>query len=290
MPMRKYLFTIVIALTTFSSCTKNDVTPSGGDNNNPPGSNLVADTKLNVSYGSNSLQKMDIYLPAKRTTANTKVIFLIHGGAWMSGDKSDADFAPVVDSIKKRLPDWAIINVNYRLYNILANKFPTQEQDIKAAIEYVYNNRNNYAISDNWVYAGASAGGHLALLQGYRYSTPIKPKAIVNYFGPSDLPKLIAEETDSDLKFGMPLLFNGTETASSPVTYINAQTPATITFQGTTDATVPKSQQEALHAKLKANNVPEQLHLYPGEGHGFSTATMTKTFDAVVPFLNTYVK
>jgi len=289
--MRNYFFAIIIVLATVIACGKDDITPTGGDEtNNPPQANLPVENKLDVAYGTNQLQKMDIYLPANRTTATTKVIFLIHGGAWMSGDKRDADFAPVVDSIRKRLPDWAVINVNYRLYNIIANRFPAQEEDVKKAIEYVYANRNNYAISDKWVYTGASAGGHLALLQGYKYTTPIKPLAIVNYFGPSDLPKLIAEETDSDLKFGMPILFAGTETASSPVTYITSQSAPTITLQGVGDATVPKSQQEALHAKLRAANVPEQLHIYTDEGHGFTAATMTKSFNSVIAFLNTHVK
>lgn len=302
--MRNYLFAIVIVVSTFVSCGKDDVMPPGGGqpNNppqNPPESNLAAETKPDVNYGTTNdpLQKMDIYLPAKRTTAATKVIFLIHGGAWMEGDKNDKDFAPVVDSIKKRLPDWAIININYRLAAVdtnslipfVTNKFPTQEDDIKKAIEFVYSKRSDYAISDKWVYAGASAGGHLAMLHGYRDTLKIKPKAIVNYFGPSDLKRLINEETDTWLKLGMPFLFNGRETTSSPITYITTKSSPTITFQGTVDDIVPKSQQEALHAKLKANNVPEQLNLYAGESHGFSVTTMTKTYDAVVAFLNTHV-
>lgn len=285
--MRNYLLATVMIMVTFVSCSKENV-PNGPA---PIQTNIPIES-LNVSYGSAQLQKMDVYLPANRNTATTKVLFLVHGGAWMAGDKAAPDFAPVVDSIRKRMPDWAIFNLNYRLFVPLinTNKFPAQEEDIKRAIDFVYSNRNYYSISDKWVIAGASAGGHLALLQAYKYNTPIKMKAVVNYFGPSDLPKLISEETDPTLKAAMPTMFNGTETASSPVTHITAQTPPTLTFQGANDRTVPKSQQEALHTKLRQHNVPEQLNIYPNEGHGFSAATMTKSYDAVFAFLNTHVK
>src|SRR5688500_1855488 len=69
---------------------------------NPP---LVAKTTLNVSYGSHSLQKMDIYLPANRNTTNTKVMVLIHGGGWNAGDKTE--LTTYVDSLQRRLPDYA---------------------------------------------------------------------------------------------------------------------------------------------------------------------------------------
>ncbi len=58
------------------------------ENNQLPTS-LTEKTELNVSYGTDASQKMDIYLPPGRTTAATKAIILIHGGGWSSGDKSD---------------------------------------------------------------------------------------------------------------------------------------------------------------------------------------------------------
>ena len=114
--------------------------------------------------------------------------------AWNSGDKSD--FNPYVDSLKKREPSYAIFNVNYRLANT-PDLFPAQEQDIKAAIEFIYNKRTEYHISDKFVLIGASAGAHLALLQGYKYSFPVKPKAIIDFFGPTDLIEMYNNPTKS---------------------------------------------------------------------------------------------
>lgn len=293
--MRKYALYFIIAFAIIS-CGKDDSIfkpddPTGGT----PPSTLEAVTYKDVSYGNNAQQKMDIYLPARRTTANTKVLVLLHGGAWVEGDKSDADFAPVVDTLKKRLPDWAIININYRLATLeglsVKNLFPAQEDDVKTALELVYNKRADYAISDKWVLAGASAGAHLAMLQAYKNNTLVKPKAVINYFGPSDLNAMISNPSaDSPPTFLLRLLFNGKEQASSPINFINSQTPATITFQGNDDKLVLPSQQTALHAKLKASSVPEQLEIFAGETHGFSGTTMSKSYDMVLQFLNAHVK
>src|SRR5688572_25872652 len=102
----KYL--LVVLFVAFVACNKDN-----GDDT------VAAQTSMNVAYGSDPQQVMDIYLPAGRSTTNTKVMILIHGGAWTSGDKSD--FTIYVDSLKKRLPAYAVFNINYRLSNGGAN-------------------------------------------------------------------------------------------------------------------------------------------------------------------------
>ena len=171
--MRNFLLSIICLATVISSCKKEDDTPADDSL-----------TMLDVSYGSNARQKMDVYLPANRNSGSTKVIIMIHGGAWNAGDK--ADFNQYVDSIKKREPTYAIFNLNYRLANP-PDLFPAQENDIKAAVDFIYNKRTEYRISEKFVLIGASAGAHLALLHGYKQSAPVKVKAIIDFFGPTDL-------------------------------------------------------------------------------------------------------
>lgn len=133
-----------------------------------------------VSYGNDPQQKMDVYLPADRSESSTKVLILVHGGAWVEGDK--ADFNSFIQAIQQRLPDYAIFNINYRLVKNGSNLFPAQEEDLKKAIEFVYSKRSEYHISDKFVYLGASAGAHLALLVGFKYTSPVRPKAVVWFF------------------------------------------------------------------------------------------------------------
>ena len=170
------IFSIIAVPVIMVACKKSDVVATQ-DYSTPK-------TLSNVSYGSSSEQKMDIYLPANRSTATTKVLVAIHGGSWSGGDKSD--FTPYVDTLRRRFPDYALFNLNYRLA-VGANLFPTQENDVKSAIQFILDHATDYGISQKFVLMGGSAGAHLALLQGYKYSSQINPKAIVSFFGPTDL-------------------------------------------------------------------------------------------------------
>ena len=234
----KNLFLALTAIVVLNaSCGKND----------PPPAPATATTMTNVSYGTDANQKMDVYLPANRATATTKVIILVHGGAWISGDK--ADIASFVDTLKRRVPDYAIININYRLATPPStNVFPTQENDMKAAVDYVYSHRAEYLISDKFVLMGASAGGHLALLQAYKYTTP-KIKAVVDYCGPTDMVAIYNDYAGSPLnQAGIQALMSGTPAtnatlyaSSSPLTFVNTTSCPTIIFQGSADLTVTLS-------------------------------------------------
>src|SRR5688500_8663861 len=103
---------------------------------------------LNVSYGSDPKQKLDVYLPANRSTDSTVLAIMIHGGTWTSGDK--ADIAGYITEMRKRLPRYAFANLNYRLASSNQNKFPTQENDIKAVTEFLLSKRDEYNISDKF--------------------------------------------------------------------------------------------------------------------------------------------
>jgi acetyl esterase/lipase len=262
----------------FSSCKKDDSTAQD-----------MSVTMLNVSYGTNAQQKMDIYLPATRSTTTTKVMIMIHGGAWNTGDKTD--FNEYVDSLKRREPSYAIFNINYKLANT-TDLFPAQEQDVKAAVEFIYNKRQEYKTSDKFVLVGASAGAHLALLQGYKYSTPVKPKAIIDLFGPTDLVALynnpsnpLVQPTMLSVTGGTPTTNNTIYTQSSPINFVSAQSPPTIIFHGGADIVVSSSQSVLLDTKLQAAGVIHQYFFYPTEGHGWVGANLSDSFNKIQAFL-----
>ena len=123
----KTTFLLLLSAILAGSCTKSKTQEGPSD--------LAASTTLNVSYGSDPLQKMDIYLPAGRTTSSTKVLVMVHGGGWTGGDKND--FNSYIPSFQARLTDYAIININYRLFTGSQNHFPTQENDVRHAVEFI---------------------------------------------------------------------------------------------------------------------------------------------------------
>jgi acetyl esterase/lipase len=257
--------------------------------------NNTAQTLMNVSYGPDTLQRMDLHLPAGRSIDSTKVIVLIHGGAWMEGDKRD--FNSYIDVLKQRLPEYAIINMNYRLASQAGNHFPTQENDVQAAINHIYSKRNEYRISDKIVLLGASAGAHLALLHAYKHTTPVKIKAVVSFFGPSDLADMYNSQTNAFYQYALGLLIGGTPTAnpqvynqSSPTYFANASSAPTILLHGGNDPLVSISQSIALHAKLQAAGVTSQLVTYPNEGHGWIGSSLDDSFTKIIAFLRANVQ
>ena len=280
---------LAAALIFFSSCSKDSgtVTP-------PAATPVTASTMLNVAYGSDPLQKMDVYLPADRSTATTKLIIMIHGGSWQGGDKSD--MTAFVDTINRRLPGYAVININYRLASFSGNLFPTQETDVKSATDFIYARRAEYKISDKFVFLGVSAGSHLALLQSYKYTTPAV-KAVVDFFGPNDMADMYNNPASASAPpSGIAFLLNGTPTtnaplyaSSSPINYVSPQSPATIIFHGGVDPLVRYQQSVALRDKLILNGVTRQYVFYPTEGHGWAGANLVDSFNKLQDFLNTYV-
>lgn len=287
----------VLFLVVITSCSKSDT--GGGGGGTPAPTPVAAATTLNVAYGIDPLQKMDVYLPANRTTTTTKVMIMIHGGSWIGGDKND--FNVVIDSLKKRLPDYAIYNVNYRLAAFPAtNPFPTQETDVKAAVEFIYSNRTANLVSDKFVVMGASAGGHLALLQSYKYQTPVKIKAVVDFFGPTNMATMYSDYAGNPAgQFGIYTLMGNATPASNPTFYAQsspitfATTAAacpTIILQGGADVTVYPTQSSTLRDKLTLAAVVNQYVFYPTGGHGdWNAATYTDAYNKVQAFLTTYV-
>lgn len=291
----KILFTILIIGTSmlFDSCSKDS-------NEIPVEDNSTAKTVLNVSYGTSPAQVMDVYLPANRSVTSTKVMLLVHGGGWTSGDKNDPLFLPFVDSIRRRLPEYAVFNINYRLAAPPVNLFPAQEMDIKSATEFIYSRRNEYGISDKFVFVGASAGAHLAMLQAYKYNSPVKAKAVVSFFGPTDLLNMYNNPVGGNTLISLtlaqtigktpsqdPLIY----TSSSPINFVTAGSAMpTILLHGGLDPLVNPLQSEVLKTKLTSAGIASQYVLYPAAGHGdWNNITYTNAFNYVQAFLAIHV-
>lgn len=246
-----------------------------------------------INYGPDASQRMDVYLPAGRTTTATKAVVVIHGGAWISGDKADMNqFIPV---IKQHLPQYAIFNINYRLGSLPStNPFPTQESDVKAAVDFILNKAAEYKFNTaKVVLLGASAGGHLALLQAYKQTSP-KVKAVVSLFGPADIAALhnsylansVNQLAIQLLLGGTPLTNPASYQASSPVHFVDAQSPPTLLFHGTADPVVPIAQSTALKTKLETAGVNVKMVSYTNAGHGdWDNATFANAYEEIVGFL-----
>jgi len=284
----RYLFVLLLGFNLFTSCKKEI------DNGQQPEKPSEPEaTYIDVSYGNDPLQKMDVYLPAGRTDT-TKVLILVHGGGWTIGDKSE--FTGYIPAIKQKLPGYALVNINYRLNQGPANPFPAQENDVKAAVSFVHSKRAEYKISEKFVLLGTSAGGHLALLHAYKYNAPVKIKAAVSFFGPTDMVALYNAQS-SAFQSALQTLLGGTPTGnpsmyqqSSPIQFATNQSPPTILLHGGADFVVPPAQSETLKNKLQSLGVVNQYVFYPTEGHGWFGATLDDSFNKIAAFLRANVQ
>ena len=257
---------------------------------------LPSQTLTDISYGSDAAQKMDIYLPAGRSSDSTKLMVLVHGGGWNAGDK--ADFSSSLTSLQLKFPKYAIANINYRLATITSNHFPAQENDMKSAVDYLVEKSGDYHIAQKIVLVGASAGAHMALLQAYKYSSP-KIKAVVDFFGPTDLadlhnfygPGSMSQNAIQILMNGSPNTNSILYENSSPINYVTSQSSPTIIFHGAIDNVVPIAESVLLSNKLSSVGVANELIRYPNVGHEvWSLPIMNEAFTKIDSFLKANVR
>lgn len=251
---------------------------------------LPAETLTNVAYGEDELQTMDIYLPEGRDTSATKLMVLLHGGGWTRGDKNE--FTPYIASLQQRLPGYAFANINYRLFDNGVHRFPDQENDIKMAVDFLMSKRSEYGFSKKIVLLGASAGAHLALLQGYKNMGDITPLAIISFFGPTDLEELYHHPGYPAVPFLLAGITGGTPDknadlykSSSPINFVTRHSPPTLLLHGGADNLVPVEQSKLLQKKLKQSGVKQDLVVYPDAGHGWRGRNLEDSFNKVKDFL-----
>jgi acetyl esterase/lipase len=283
--MRNSVFLLLLTSALWFSCEKEQ---TGSGMAKMPAAKTIKD----VSYGSDALEKMDIYLPAGRSTDSTILLVLIHGGAWLEGDKHDFD--SIVTILEGLLPGDAIANINYRLATQTSNHFPAQEEDANNVIQYLERQDSAYQISHNIIVLGASAGAHLAMLEGYKHNDG-NIKAVVDFYGPTDLADMYNTATDTTVRWGLSILLNGTPATnaslyqqSSPINFVTAQSPPTFIAHGGLDSLVNISQSIALKNKLQSLSVPVQMVVYPKEGHGWGGPDLLDAIGKAAAFIKTH--
>ncbi len=248
--------------------------------------------ELNIEYGDDINQKFDLYLPANRSTS-TKIMVLVHGGGWVSGDKSDLN--PVKDLIRFDLPNLAIVNINYRLADANNKPYPMQIEDITSIINYLKENKSKYIISEDIGFIGTSAGAHLSLLWSYAFDTNKKVDMVCSIVGPTNFTDpAYLNNTSPELQailnlFGGELSIPFLEEAS-PFHQLTAEAPPTILFYGGQDPLIPTTQGTDLRDKLQNLGVTHEFTLYENEGHGWEGLNFLDTWTKLKVFTNNHLK
>lgn len=245
---------------------------------------------LDVSYGSDSNQVFDIYLPEGRTE-NTKVLFLVHGGSWVGGDKEDMN--DVRDYVLQNHPSLGIVNMNYSLAGANSPPVPMQTNDISAVVNYITSNKTSLIISDDIGFIGISAGAHLSLLWSYANDTNNQVDMVCSIVGPTNFTDPAYYNSANPVFQSMYVLFGNPSIpfleSASPYHTATATSPPTLLFYGGQDPLVPNSQGIDLDSQLTNLGVPHEFSFYEEEGHGWFGQNLLDTFNKISNYINQYL-
>jgi acetyl esterase/lipase len=236
----------------------------------------------------NPRQQLDLLLPKeKKGNGRLPVVVLIHGGAWMGGDRKSG--LPMLAAVVAG-GEYAGVTVGYRLSGEAT--WPAQIHDCKAAIRWVRANASQYQLDPDKIgVAGGSAGGHLVAMLGTTGDDPslegtlgkhlgisTKVQCVVDQFGPSDL--LTIGKAPSSIKHDAPdspesrLLGGPVQSKpdaardASPVTHVSADDPPFLVIHGTSDNVVPFDQSKRMVDALRKAGVSTVFIPVAGGGHG----------------------
>ncbi len=278
----------------------------GGDNN---GDGYV---KSNLAYGSHERQVMDLYLP-QENDGEVGLILFIHGGGWVSGDKS-----VYKDAIRISCEDlgYAAAAINYRYISETVNLNDIAD-DIELALKKIKEEGIAKGININKVLlTGSSAGAHLSMLYAYsrKDTAPITPAAVVSNCGPTDLSDenffyngdLNVSNGMGDEEFISALFsyacaqkFTYAQRAEaknallkvSPIYYIDENTVPTVINHGQKDILVPFSNALSIVEKFKEYGVAHDFNIYPNSGHDLASDKENAQIanDLLYKYIKTYL-
>ncbi len=239
---------------------------------------LPEEEHLDVAYGEDPMQTMDVNLVAGRD-ASTPLVVLVHGGGWMAGDKHDADF--MRDGCLAK--GFNVANLNYRMGRDM--HYGEMMDDIGRAMDCLLAHAGEWGIrTSKIVMWGGSAGAHLALLYAYAYDDEDAVSLVITLGAPTKLDSFAEMEgaKPEDIEGLLPIV------TGKPWTYDTAQLdeayrlaspyyaphlkPALL-IHGGADDIVPVGQSRAMDRRLREAGVADSLIVLPGAGHGGENAS-----------------
>src|SRR3954453_5968887 len=262
---------------------------------------------------------MDVYKP-KQGDNGLGVIQVVSGG-WKSAHPAGAGGNGYVNALTTR---------GYTVFSVVHGsqpKFTIPEilEDMNRAVRFIRYHARDYGIDPDQIgICGASAGGHLSLMQGTagddgdpKATDPVErassrvqavacfypPTDFLNYGKPGEdalgrgiLKNFKApfdfEELDPTTKAFVPVTdpeaFRALGRKVSPVTHVSPDDPPVLIIHGDADKLVPIQQAESIGEKLNAAGVEAKLVVKPGAVHGWPD--MGGDFERIADWFDAHLK
>jgi acetyl esterase/lipase len=217
---------------------------------------------LDLAYGNNAKQALDLYLP-KGEISSAPVFLFLHGGGFREGDR--AHYGSVAEPFLKNGIITAV--ASYRLTGD-GFHYPAQSNDVKSAIKWIYENINTYGGSANAIFVGGhSAGAILSADVGVNRAWMTEMgiprmalKGIIPISGPYDMRKKGRPGEQSAYAPTAEL-----QAAASPILHINDPVPAALVAVGSREKYQDSS--IAFTKGLKTAGTDAYYLLMEGEDH-----------------------
>ena len=296
MKTKSFLITICV-MALFTACTP-ETTPTPAPTSTPfP---YFGKYLIDVTYCTMDglPQKLDLYFPS--SGGSWPVVVQVHGGAWLTGDKSEAG-----DKGAALNPEgYVVAAINYRLYP--PARFPDFIEDVKCAVRFLRAHAAEYNLDpDHFAALGFSAGGHLVALLGTSDQSASfdvgeyldqssRVQAVIDISGPSDLSQPFQNK---DLATMMLVAFGSKQlAAASPVTYVTQDDPPFLIVHGDNDGVVEAVHAHLLYDALVKAGVPATLVIVKNGDHqlnapdGSATPTQDEIWQMELDFLEANLK
>ena len=221
--------------------------------------------------------ELHVFLPEGHSPSGKRpAIVFFFGGGWNGG--SPSQFYPHSAYFASR--GIVAIAAEYRIKSLHDTPPSACVQDGKSAIRWIRSHADELGVDSGRIIAsGGSAGGHVAAATVLGFNEEGED------LGVSCIP-------DALVLFN-PVFDNGPDgygydrvrdywQAFSPMHNLNAKTPPTIFFLGTSDHLIPVATAEDYKKRMEKLGIRCDLHLYEGQEHGFFNYRNREYFDRTV--------
>jgi len=257
--------------------------------------------------------KLDIASPPGGKATYPALIFF-HGGGWQQGDKSHMHHWLE----KFASSGYVTASVGYRFAP--AFKWPSQVEDAKNAVRFLRAHAQQFNIDPSRIgVMGESAGGYLALMLGFTGPTDgldgeggyqsfsSNVQAVVSFYSATDfsgrtwqLSPALEAEIQRYYNKSLPQViadFTGTNDIEDPIlkkisvlSYVDKNDPPVLMFHGDSDPYSPVERAQNFERALTQANVPHELIIVKGGGHGWTGALQEETTRKMSEFFDRILK
>ena len=281
--------------------------------------NVEFDRKEDIVYGRKygTALTLDVFTP--KAKPNGKAVIFVVSGGWVSAHEAiSVDYAKVF--LSRGYTVFAVVHGSQPRYTI-----PDVLRDMHRAVRFIRYHAHDYGIDPDQIgITGASAGGHLSLMQGTagdqgdpKAKDPVdrvssRVQAVGCFFPPTDFlnygkPGENAIGRGILAGFKPPFDFHAQDPKThrferitdeskileigreiSPINHASKDDPPTLIIHGDADKLVPIQQAEIIIAKLKDSGVPAKLVVKPGASHGW--ADLLKDVAVVADWFDEHLK